>query len=266
MWWMRARGVSLWSLTACSEASNTALAPSEIWLAIAAVSRPPSTNVFRPAIFSSDDSRGPSSTRNGPEFGFHGDDFIVEVAAADRGERALVAGQRVLLHLFTRQVPLFGDHLRATELRDLLIAVPVQPLLGLVGRRGEAELLADGHRRRDRDLAHVLHAAGHDQVGRARHDRLCAKGNRLLAGTALPVDGNAGNLFGVTGGQPRQPGDVARLPSDRVEAAGDHVVDGGGVDVDPVEQSAPRRKRRDRRDVSRPATRCACRPRYAQRR
>ena len=61
MWWMRARGFRLWSLTACSEASSTALAPSEIWLAIAAVSRPPSTSVLRPAIFSSDVSRGPSS-------------------------------------------------------------------------------------------------------------------------------------------------------------------------------------------------------------
>ncbi|COV29763.1 Uncharacterised protein [Mycobacterium tuberculosis] len=30
MWWMRARGLSPWSLTARSEASNTALAPSEI--------------------------------------------------------------------------------------------------------------------------------------------------------------------------------------------------------------------------------------------
>ncbi len=42
MWWIRARGVRLWSLTACSEASSTALAPSEIWLATAAVIRPPS--------------------------------------------------------------------------------------------------------------------------------------------------------------------------------------------------------------------------------
>ncbi|CAG7228674.1 hypothetical protein PICSAR26_02218 [Mycobacterium avium subsp. paratuberculosis] len=67
MWWMRARGCRPWSLTARSEASSTALAPSEIWLAIAAVSRPPSTSGLRPAIFSSDDSRGPSSTRNGPD-------------------------------------------------------------------------------------------------------------------------------------------------------------------------------------------------------
>ena len=30
-------------------------------------------------------------------------------------------------------------------------------------------------------------------------------------------------------------------PSDGVDAAGDHVVDGAGIDVDAVEQSAPRR-------------------------
>ncbi len=172
-------------------------------------------------------------------FGFHGDDLVVEMAAADRAEGALVAGQRVLLHLLARQVPLLGDQLGATELRDFLIAVSVQPLLGFIGRRGEAELLADDHRRRDRDLAHVLHAAGHDHVCGARHDRLCAKGNSLLAGTTLPVDGNAGNLFRVTGGQPGEPGDVAGLCSDGVEAAGDHVVDSGGVDVDPVQQPAP---------------------------
>jgi hypothetical protein len=172
-------------------------------------------------------------------FGFHGDDLVVEVAAADRAKGTLVAGQRVLLHLLARQVPLFGDQLRAAELRDFLIAVSVQPLLGFIGRRGEAELLADDHCRRDRDLAHVLHAAGHDHVRGARHDRLRTKGNGLLAGTTLPVDGNAGDLFGITGGQPREPGDVAGLCSDGVDATGDHVLHSGGVDVDPVQQATP---------------------------
>ncbi len=171
--------------------------------------------------------------------GFHGDDLVVKVAAADCSKGAFMAGQCVLLHLLTRQVPLLGDQLRTPELRDLLIAVSVQPLLGFIGRRGEAELLADDHRRRYRDLAHVLHAAGHDHVGGARHDRLRAKGNGLLAGATLPVDGNAGNLLRVTGGQPREPGDVAGLRSDGVDTAGDHVFDGRGVDVDPVEQPAP---------------------------
>ena len=199
-------------------------------------------------------------------FGFHGDDLVVEVAAADRAEGALVAGQRVLLHLLAGQVPLLGDQLRAAELRDLLIAVAVQPLLGFVGRRGEAELLADDHRRRDRDLAHVLHAAGHDHVRGTRHDRLRAKGNGLLAGTALPVDGDAGNLFGIAGGQPREPGDVAGLPADRVDTAGDDVVDGGGVDVDPVEAARASRARPGRRGARRPATRCAYQRQYARHR
>ena len=53
-------------MTACSEASSTALAPSEIWLAIAAVSRPPSRSGLSPAIFSRVVSRGPSSVRKSP--------------------------------------------------------------------------------------------------------------------------------------------------------------------------------------------------------
>src|SRR5262249_43432984 len=98
---------------------------------------------------------------------------------------------------------------------------------------------ADRHRRRDRDLAHVLHAAGHDEVGRTGHDRLRAKGNRLLTGTALAIHGDAGNFFGITGSQPGEPGDVARLSTDGVDTTGDHIIDSGGVDVDPVEQSTP---------------------------
>ena len=52
-WWMRARGVRPYRSTASGEASSTALAPSEIWLATAAVRRPPSVRVFSAAIFSS---------------------------------------------------------------------------------------------------------------------------------------------------------------------------------------------------------------------
>ena len=48
-----------------------------------------------------------------------------------------------------------------------------------------------------------------------------------------------GTSSGIAGGQPRQPGDVAGLRPDGVDAAGDHVVDGAGIDVDAVEQSAP---------------------------
>lgn len=80
---------------------------------------------------------------------------------------------------------------------------------------------------------------GDDEVGGAGQNRLCAKGNGLLTGAALAVDGDAGHLFGVARGQPGEARDVAGLRADGIDAAGDHVVDGGGVDVDPVEQSAP---------------------------
>src|SRR6185437_11537622 len=100
MWWMRARGFRLCACTALSEAGQLL-------------------------------QRRFTRTLVDPErtvFGFHGDDLVVEVAAADRTEGALVAHQRVLLHLLAREVPLLGDQLRATELRDLLVPVAVQPL------------------------------------------------------------------------------------------------------------------------------------------
>ena len=62
MWWIRARGVSPWSATACSEATSRAAAPSLTWLARAAVMRPPSTSGANWAIFSRlPPRRGPSS-------------------------------------------------------------------------------------------------------------------------------------------------------------------------------------------------------------
>ena len=60
-WWMRARGVSPWSFTACSPRSAARRSASLIWLATAAVTRPPSTSVGSERIFSQFGSRGPSS-------------------------------------------------------------------------------------------------------------------------------------------------------------------------------------------------------------
>ncbi|SLI06992.1 Uncharacterised protein [Mycobacteroides abscessus subsp. abscessus] len=65
-WWMRARGFSPYSCTAHSEASRVALAPSEIWLATAAVSGLPSASGGREAIFSRLVSRGPWSIQKSP--------------------------------------------------------------------------------------------------------------------------------------------------------------------------------------------------------
>src|SRR6516164_7834641 len=62
MWWIRARGVRPNRSTAACDAMRRAAAPSEIWLATAAVRMPSSVRVGRVAIFFSDVSaRGPSS-------------------------------------------------------------------------------------------------------------------------------------------------------------------------------------------------------------
>ncbi len=65
-WWMRARGVRSCAFTAASEATRTALAPSEIWLASAAVRVPPARRVGNFAIASRLVSRGHSSMVKSP--------------------------------------------------------------------------------------------------------------------------------------------------------------------------------------------------------
>ena len=151
-----------------------------------------------------------------------------------------MAGQRKPFHVLAGDVPALGDHLRAAELRDLLVAVALQPAGGLRGGGGETELPAEDHGRGDRDPAHVLHTTRQDQIRRTGHDRLGAKGNRLLTGSALPVDGDAGNLLGVAGRKPGQPADIAGLPADGVDASDNRVLDGGRVDVVAVEDAAKR--------------------------
>jgi hypothetical protein len=58
----------------------------------------------------------------------------------------------------------------------------------------------------------------------------------LLGRAALPVDGDALHFLGQPGGQPRGPGDVARLRADRIDAAEDDVVDGQRIKSGPREQ------------------------------
>ena len=69
---------------------------------------------------------------------------------------------------------------------------------------------------------------------------MCTKGNRLLARSALTVDGDAGHLLRVTRREPGQSADVAGLSTDRVDTADDRVVDGGRIDIVAVEDAAER--------------------------
>lgn len=143
-----------------------------------------------------------------------------------------------LLHVATADAPLLGDQLGAVELVDRLVPVPGAPALAARVRAfGEAEGfggLTGGEG--DRDLRHVLGATRDDQVLGAGEDALGGEVDGLLRGAALAVDGDAGDLFGQSGGQPAGPGDVTGLRSDGVEAAEDDVLDGRRVDAGALDE------------------------------
>ena len=90
---------------------------------------------------------------------------------------------------------------------------------------------ADAPGRADRDHAHVLHAAGDDEVLGPAHHALRGEVQRLLRRTALAVQRHAGHLLRQSGGQPAGPGDVAGLRPDHVDAAEDDVLDLRRVDA-----------------------------------
>src|SRR5580693_8747196 len=153
------------------------------------------------------------------------DDLGAERAVVDRADRSLVAGQGVAFHLGAADPPFVRDQVRGAELGDLLGAVPFPPA------SGAAERVLWAHGAADRDLAHVLDAARHDQAGGAAEYGLGGEVHRLLGRAALPVDGDAGYRLGQARGQPRGAGDVAGLRAHCIYAAEYDVVDGGRVDL-----------------------------------
>ena len=119
-----------------------------------------------------------------------------------------------------------GDHLGADALRGQAgVGVAVELRL----REREAHALDDrcAHRR----AGHDLDAGGDDHVVGAGDDALGTEVHRLLARTALAIDGGGGDRLGPTGGEHCVAADVERLLTDLHHAAHDHVVDEGGVEV-----------------------------------
>ena len=72
---------------------------------------------------------------------------------------------------------------------------------------------------------------GDDHVVGAGHDALGGEVEGLLGGAALAVDGGGGHRLGPAGGQHGVAADVERLLADLHDAAHDHVVDQGRVEV-----------------------------------
>jgi hypothetical protein len=95
---------------------------------------------------------------------------------------------------------------------------------------GHAELTfgAGGSHRRGR---HDLDPQGDDDVVCAGHDSLGREMDRLLARTALPVDGGGWNRFGPACGEYGVSAEIEGLLPDLADTAGDNVVDDGGIDT-----------------------------------
>ena len=64
--------------------------------------------------------------------------------------------------------------------------------------------------------------------------------HRLLRGSALAVDGDAGDMFGQASDQPGGAADVPGLGPDGVAAAPDDIVDGAGIDSGAGDERAQR--------------------------
>src|SRR4030095_6667247 len=94
------------------------------------------------------------------------DDLVREAAGVAGADRALVTLEGVTLHVLARDGPLLRDHLRAAELRHLSRAAARHPTLRASKWIRDPERLCTGHRIGNRDLAHVLDAAGDDPVAR----------------------------------------------------------------------------------------------------
>src|ERR1700689_2211257 len=202
--WIRARGVKPCRRTASSDAISTAAEPSEICEAVAAVSSQPSRRGFSSAIFSREVSRRGASSVGTPRIpappqrlqlsqSLQGRfpagslvgrdpvdrrDLAVEPALVDRVQRPGVALQRELFELRPPQAPLLAHQLRAAELGDFLVAVPVPP--ALPERARHALLQREGHGGAHRHHAHALHAGRDDQVLCPGHDGLGGKVHGLL--------------------------------------------------------------------------------------
>ena len=153
-------------------------------------------------------------------------DLVLEAALGRGSGGPLMALRREGIELLTRDAPLVGDHLGADALSR-------EPGLGVSLHHARSERIPElahdrGAHRRPR---HRFHAGGDRDVIGAGHDALGGEVQRLLGGPALAVNRGAGHGLGPARCQDGVAADVEGLLGDLHDAAHDHVVDLGRVEL-----------------------------------
>ncbi|EEF26235.1 conserved hypothetical protein, partial [Ricinus communis] len=150
-------------------------------------------------------------------------DFAVETAGVDGGAGAVVRDEGEFFHRLAAEAVFLGDQLRRAKLRGAGGAEARHEAFRFRHGVGEAEFLAAARRGAHRNRAHVLHAAGDDDIHHARHHGLRREMHCLLRRTALAIEADRRHVHRQPGRQPRRARHVAGLRADRVDHAEDHV-------------------------------------------
>jgi hypothetical protein len=175
--------------------------------------------------------RTPSSVDDRAVLQLDRGDLPGETAFVDGGGRLRVRAERVLVELGAGEPPPLDHHLGADPLvREHVVEDGVQARTGRVN----AGLGAD--RGAHRDPAHRLDAARHHHVVLTADEAGGGEVDRLLAGTALPVDGHPRYRLRPAGREHGIAGDVEGLLADLADAAPDDVVDDLRVHPRPLGQ------------------------------
>ena len=182
----------------------------------------------------------------------HGHDLVLEAAGRDGGLGLLLGGGGELVEFLAGQVPLVADVLRGQAHVDVVhgaVQAVVDHHVDHAGGRHVHAVAEAGLRQGVGRGAHVLHAAGDDDVRVAALDGLGGHGHGLETAAANLVDGHRRHLLRDAGLEHGLAGRVLAQGAGE-HAAEDHLVDHLRLDARPL-QGLPDDQRAElhRRDI-----------------
>jgi hypothetical protein len=158
------------------------------------------------------------------------DDLVVEPPRISRASCKILRAERKFVEVFTREVPSIRKHLGGHPLRHELVA------LEQLRRPRRPQLLDVPPTDTERNVAHVLDAAGDDDVVHAARDLSDCDVERLLAGATPAIDRRGGSLSRETRLQPSVARGIGHLLAELLRTADHQCVDRGRIEPRPVQE------------------------------